>query len=244
MALTLSVTDNGDSTVGLAVAGGTASGVVRAAAFTGREGPLAWADVWTFAADGASPPVAVPPAHYVWAAVAGGDVSPPVYQSVADPAPALAEQCLRQVAARVQLLALPRIGGTRVYVRADVLDANLSYPCVVVYPPAEAETPGPDGGTNTRSDWGHPVRVVAVDRKHPSQGDAILPDFAQWRQQLFRAFDREALPGVSGGAVLQTVVEPGPVLRFFASAPGKEYSLAATELTVRCVARQPRGFGS
>jgi hypothetical protein len=243
MTLALSVMDNGNSTVGLTVTGSTAPGTVSAALFTGQEGALAWSTVWSFSADGTSPPITVAPGHYVWAAFAGPAVSPPVYQSVVDPTPALAEQCLRQVAARIQLLALPRIG-SRVYVRADALDANLSYPCVVVYPPAEGEVPGPDGGTNARSDWEHPIRVSVMDRKHPSQGDAILPSFAGWRQQILRAFDREALPGIAGGALLQTVVEPGPVMRFYATAPGKEYSLAATELTIRCLARQPRGFGT
>ena len=239
MPLALSVADNEDGTASVTVAGSPGPGTVLAAPFTGREGGLVWAPVWAFAADG-SAAVTTAPGHYVWLAAAGADLSGPVYQSVADPAPALAEQCLRAVAARVQLLGLSRIGD-RVYVRAEAKDLNVSYPCAFVCPPAAAEAGGADAGTNLRSDWGHPVRVTVADRKHPDRGDQTLPDFARWRQQVFRAFDRERLPGVP--AVLQTLVEPGPVMQFHVTREG-EYSLAATELTVRCVARQPRGFGT
>jgi hypothetical protein len=237
MALTLLVEDLQDGTAVLTVAGAAGAGVVRAARFTGRTEPLAWADVWNFAADGVSPPQTVTPAHYVWAAFVGSAVSPAVYQPVMDPGPALATLCRQAVIARARLLALPLIGD-RVYEKAEFRNTNTSYPCVFAFPPPEGETAGQDQGTNVRSDWGHPTRLIAAHRQNPMAAPEVLPQYDKWRQMLFRGFDREALPGVP--IVMQTLVTPGPVLAIY----DQEFNVMGTELTVRAVARQPRGFGT
>lgn len=237
MPLSLAVTDNCDGTAAVTVAGAAGAGAVLRASLLAPGTPAAWATAWAFSGDGTET-VAVAAGHWAWAALAAGELSPLVYRPTCDGTPALATACRHAVAARITLLGLTGIG-SRVYVRAEPRDANVIYPCVFVCPVGQ-EASALDGGTNLRSDWGHPVGVFVADRRDPAEGDAAILAFDGWRQSIFRAFDRQRLPGV--GMAVMTTVEPGPVAQFYLTDPGN-YILLTTELTVRVAARQPRGVG-
>ena len=238
MALGITITDNGNATVTVAVSGSGGAGAVWSGRFSGREGSLTgWSSLLSFTGDG-SYTAGLSPGHYVFQGITASQFSTPAYGAVADPNGSLATQCRYAVRDRIQLLALANIGD-RVYLRNEFQDVNVSYPCVMVIPLHEgAETPGPSGGTNLRSDWGHPLRVMVLDRKNPDSGDTITPTYETWRQQILRSFDRERLPAVP--QVLETLVEPGPLMQAYTP----DFNIVGTEITVRSVARQPRGFGT
>lgn len=240
--MNLTVRDNLDLTATFTVTGSSGAGSVIATRFRGIEGPqTASSTVWSFTGDGASSPTTMIPGHYFFQAIQGGNTSPIVYQAIQDPTPAESVLCRNAVQDRIKLLALDGINNN-VVVQFKPNDMTVQYPVVfVTIPDGSGETDA--GGANSITDWGHPVRVLIADRQDLIQ-DSESSHFDAWRQQIRRAFDGQRLPGQP--RVKMTRVEPGPIVVKLRPlyAVQDAYQLLGSELTIRCITRETKGFGS
>lgn len=240
--MNLSVVDNLDLTATFTVTGSSGSGSVIATRFRGIEGPqTASSTVWSFTGDGASSPTAMIPGHYFFQAIQGTNTSPIVYKAIQDTNLAEATANRAAVQARIQLLALDGINDN-VVVQFKPNDMTVQYPVVfVTIPDGAGETYA--GGANSMTDWGHPVRVLIADRQDMIQ-DSESSHFDTWRQAIRRAFDGQRLPGAN--RVKITLVEPGPVVMKMRPlyATTDPYQLLGSEMTIRCITRETKGFGS
>jgi hypothetical protein len=163
----------------------------------------------------------------------GAELTPPVYVRVTDGLGAVASRCLAAVRDRVTALALPCT--ERVYDQTFTDDPAVLYPLTVVTPAGARQSN--EAALNGRDDWGHPVRVLIRDKVFQYDQTARTK-FEGWRQAVLRAFHNQRLPGVPESVVCR--VDLGPLVE---PPPGGNGKLMS-ELTVRCITREPRGLGA
>jgi hypothetical protein len=227
----------------LSIAGAQASGVVYGVKLTGltQDGqnavPVA---LWAYSASG-SQNVSITRGPWVVWAVEGASVSNVQHLYVPDATDGIHGEIFDAVYARVCSLALPGIAD-RVHQRVSLENIGGQWPAVLLeIPNGLGESPGPNNGSNERSDWGFAVRVTIADRLISDMDpDVQLKPLLKLRRIVLAAFDRVRLSPPE--SVFDCRVEPGAVKQEFATENGKGYRVLGTVLTVRAIARLPRGF--
>jgi hypothetical protein len=233
MALALSVLP-GDLTGTFVVSGSAAAGSILGARLTG-ECRLDWTTVGAFAGDG-SQAISVARGPWVFVAQSGSSLSPPEHVYVPEAADNVHAAVFDAVVARIESLALPRVGN-RVFKRGRPENVAGSWPCVIVTVPGgvgETVATGTDGN-NERSGWAIGDRVVSKDT------DAMIDPTLELRRIVFAAFDRPAARIQAGPSVFETRVEPGAVVQDMVTDGGTGYRIVGSVLTVRAGALVRRG---
>ena len=232
---TLTITDNADGTGATAAITGSAGGlnIVFVLPVDGGIETGVWTTAGTLTGDG-SFSLTLPKGYYFgYVLTAPASLSGIAYFGVTASTDSVAARCFAAVAARLQLLALPCT--ERVY---DSLYADnqavLEYPCVVLTTEGARDTD--EAATNGRDDIGHGVRVLVKDVCFRFD-EARRDTYRSWRQAILRAFLNQRLPGVPES--VRCKVEGGTIAAVEADRPQ-----VVSEMTVRCVTREPRGLGA
>lgn len=215
------------------------AGTVRGVRLSGRCHPaLDWETLWSFGGSGTSAAIAVDPGAWLFVAVDATGMSSAVHALIATPDDPMAFRCRSAVADAIRSLALSRIQD-RVYERATPLDSGVTYPCVFVHlwDFVERDT---GGGTNERTEWEYPTKVLIATRASELD-DAAVKEIFGWRQILLEGFDWLSPPD----PIIQwTRSEPKLALQRY-SYPyegGKSFEVTGSELVVRNLLRRRRGF--
>jgi hypothetical protein len=230
MGLTLSVTDNQNSTATAAITGSDSgsSNTVYAAPVSQGPAPVSWAGVGSRTGDGTVTISTLNPALYYFYALASSvsgspAAAPPMIQSVSASALAVQDQVEAAILARIQTLTLaagpggqpPAIPASRMVRLSDLTTETLgapglTYPCVVVAP-AHKLGESQEGSNNTTDNIGFPVWVVILHRTSARE-PVVSATIKIWRQQIYSAIRWQTLQGVSSNLIVKP--EPGPILDY------------------------------
>lgn len=233
----LNVTDNRNETGAFAVTGAIGGGVVYATKFAGETGAISRSSVGTFVGTGGVGTFVLKRGHYLFQAVDSVGPSAIFYLPITSSVEAFATRCREAIASRIRLLNLEGITGVHLHFSPN--ETVVEYPCVFLHIRDVQETNNTTGSTNGTTDWGHATRVTIAHRVDPRDA-APMPDFESWRQAVRHAFDRQRLPGVS--EVKYTEFEPGSVAQPYSTGTDS-YLMTGSDFTIRCITREPRGFG-
>ena len=207
MALTLTITDNGDgSGATAAIAGGAAAAdnMVFVQPLSdllpaGEElGPEERTGNGAVALD-------LDAGHYAaWCLSIDGDdmaVSQLQVFAVTDGTESVFRRILLAVQAKIRLLALTGITSANVVIRSVVTERNLTYPAVEIAPGRRT----PINGVLNSNDYTYDVivAILAADNQTPDATAA----YTAWAEQLGNAFDYQRLSGVA--EVNRCVISPG-----------------------------------
>lgn len=233
MATTLSVVDNANGTATATISGSSGgANVVYIQAFTGVQISSGWSSAGSRTGDGTVTITQSNGVYLAYCITDGSDVSGVVAFAVSDGALAVIDRCYTAVGAVLQMLALPCT--TRVYDTLYALSPKVQYPCSILTTEGARQSEEP--GLNNTDYIGNPVRILVKDVCLQFD-DSKKATYRKWRQSIFRAFHNQRLPGV--GESVWNKVELGPISEVSSDAPQ-----LITELTVRCVCREPRGIGA
>ena len=237
MSVTLSVTDNRTESGAFAVTGATGGGTVFATAFRGETGSIGRVSIGTFTGTGGTSTFSLKRGHYLFQAVDTLAESALFYLPITNQTLSFATRCREAIAARLLLLALPKIKGIHQHFSPN--ETLATYPCIFVHVRDVQESNITIGGTNATTDWGHSIRITLADRVDPRDSKP-LPEFELWREKIRHAFDRQRLPGVP--QVNYTEYVPGTLAQPYVT-PSDSYLMTGSDLTIRCITREQRGFG-
>jgi hypothetical protein len=232
---TLSITDNADGTGATATIAGSggAANTIFVLTVDGTVETGTWAPTGSLVGDG-TVSLPLPKGYYFgYALSAPATLSGVAYFGVTAGSDSVAARCFAAVATRLQLLALPCTANVYDSLYADN-KAALQYPCVVLTTDGARDTD--EAATNGRDDIGHGVRVLIKDVCFRFD-EARRDTYRSWRQAILRAFLNQRLPGVPES--VRCKVELGSV-----AAVATDRPQVVTELTIRCVTREPRGLGA
>lgn len=235
---TLSITDSengGGVTATLAGGNDAADNLVKYVRNVNELGALSWSNLG-FRTGPGNVTGTLTKGYYLWHCIstlgAESVISNLVYQNLSGD-DAVHQQCLDAIEAVVDALALTGINGVEQQKTPDEMRIRCDMPAVIITPYGRPETM--QGGTNQQDDLGYPVYIVFMMRDPDDQSTQART--LLWRQQVSRAIRNQRLAGVS--EVHHCVIEPDPVLTMNPA----DYSLIASAMLVRCVARELRGFG-
>jgi hypothetical protein len=232
----------GTLTVTLTISGVSAAGVVYGVPLTGatQDGcNVMPVSLWGYSANG-SQTVAMNRGAYLLFAVEAGAVSNVQHRYVGGVEDTIHGRVLDAVYSRIVSLALPGVAG-RIHKRVQLENIGGVWPAVLLdIPNGSSETPGPNGGSNERSDWGYPVRVTIADRMVADvDPDTQLKPLLRLRRIAFSAFDRVRLSPPQ--EVFDTQVQPGPIRQEYTVEGTSPFRILGTTFTVRAIARMTRG---
>ncbi len=158
--------------------------------------------------------------------------------NVADNTQSIEKRCMDAVVTRLRLLNF--VGdtandnpGANIFEKFWPDESTTLFPCIFVTFEGEREIE--KGGTNVRDDILYPVRVSLYDLK-PASWDRPLNKFTLWRQQIYRAFREQRLPGVP------EVYTCKPETQLICDPKLPYYSHFITGLLLRFIARDIRGL--
>lgn len=146
-------------------------------------------------------------------------------------------RCLEAAQAKVITLGLAGLADDSVIVRKFPIDQGLgadgvALPAVILSPRREREA---NTGGNDLDDIEYPVEVSILKADNQSVTSAI-DTYTKWREQIYRAFRWQRLPGVN--EVYTCKVEPGTSI-----VPSAwQNNLLASVLTLRFTSREVRGI--
>jgi hypothetical protein len=226
--------DNGQ--VRWEVSGATGAGAVFGIRLTGSCSPGTWASLWSFSTNGVSPDTTVPNGAWMFVAKAGSDWSDPQHLLVPESGDPIALKCRKAVADFLRTMAFSRIAD-RVYEQRTPVSLNISYPCVFVHLWDFQESVA--GGTNQRTEWLYPIKVLFATRDGELD-ERASKEILGWRQVALEAFDwwRPAEPTIEYANIV-----PGLGLqRFVYPVSGQEVEITGSQMTVNCRVRRFRGL--
>jgi hypothetical protein len=224
--LVLSITDNGDSSGGVATISGSAGGstnVLYSAPYSGVNGSsMLWLELGSGTGDGTIPFSQTGP-QFFYLASNVSTLSPVVFQGITGAATgSIHKAILDAYVGRIQGLALSGLPAANVQARwlprvPENVDGG-AFPRVWVTP-VDAE--GQPGILTGLDDIEYPVLVNIVDQ---SMQDYVrnLDRNLLWRQLIFSAFRHQRLVGVP--SIITTDVEPKPIVDPAAFTKGLFYS--------------------
>ncbi len=243
MSLALTVTDFGDGTGGSATIAGSDGGQTVTLFWTpyaNLTGALNWTALATRTGNGTIALTLPVGAYFFY--VAGIVSSSPAVSNIAfafltTTTPGVHSRCLDAYQSIITLLPLAQMPKGNI-VQAWTPDGEgvlNSRPGVVICPMGNENQPGV---LNGRDDIDFPVLVSMVDNKEGYQ--ANIPRNTLWRQQIFRSFRNQRLPGVQ--EIITTTVVTNPVIdaRWWAAPANLWYS----SLLFKPRSRELRGVGS
>lgn len=245
MALSLSLSDNGDGSGAVATVAGSAGAAVSVyARLVADTWTGAWALAATRAGDGAldlSLPTGI---WFVYAATPAA-VSLVAAVAVTDGADAIETRCRQAISDRIKLLNLPALGtgvgrlaalAGRVYQQVVPTDAtNISYPCVILSPADLSESTSVS--TSSFDVIQYPVRVLIVELQGVENHLKIGPA-EKWRELVANSFRNQPLAGVPECSRVE--VQYGAVVDQNTLANNAKLLSA---LTLRCACKTGRGLG-
>ena len=253
MSLTLTITDNGNDTGGLAVLAGGDSAAVNtlyAARFDGNETACgSWTSCGTLTGNGLLA-FTLDAGHYFFYFISGATektvalISPVVYAAITDGSEAVHYQAMLAVQTRLRLLDLEGIASNSIVVKkiplpriVDPKYLGVPMPAIVVSPVKEGMDP--KAGVNAFDDVTLPVLVSIVENDNQeSTLELHLDRHSKWREQIARAFHNQRLPGVN--EIYQCAVEPGNPI----DGPSWSNNLYASGHLLKFTARVPRGLNA
>lgn len=235
---TLSVDNSVAGELVFTVIGTAGAGTVKYFKITGKCEQFTWVTAWSFAGDETSDAVELDPGAYVFLAEDSGGISNAYHTSVTDPDDPAVYRCRTSVANFIRSMALSKVQD-RVYERRSPVDSNVTFPCVFVHlwDFNERDT---GGGTNERTEWEYPVKVLIASRTN-ELNDEMSKEMSGWRQTILEAFDW-FIP--SDTDIQWTRSTPRSAFQKFTYPlnGGKSFELTGSEVIVKCVLRRPRGF--
>lgn len=235
---TLTVDHSTPGEVIFTVAGTVSAGTVRYFKVTGKCEAIAWTTAFTFAGNETSTAISLDAGFYIFIAVDSSGFSSAYHAHVAGADDPLAYRCRSAVASFIRTMALPTIQD-RVYETRTPIDSFVTYPCVFVHlwDFTERDT---GGGTNARTEWEYPIRVLIGTRQNELNEDETR-EILTWRQTILEAFDWFQ---PADADIQWTRSSPKMALqRFIYPRTGsQDFEMTGSEIIVRCIVRRPRGF--
>lgn len=236
MSLTLQLQDNADGSGGVATLTGTTGASVSLfnSRFQGTMGTLAAVAAGSRVGDGT---IVVAPGngYYLWYAQTTSLFSNVVYQALTDGTQSVHYRCLLGTQAELLALSLSGMPGGNILVKWlprhwERIDST---PQICIVPLGKEGQPGLLTGLD---DIEYPVVIATIDKDN-NDYTLNLALRTLWRQQIFRTFRHQRLPGVpeiiTTPMVTEYVVDPALFNRnYFYSA-----------LLARFRSREVRGFG-
>jgi hypothetical protein len=177
--------------------------------------------------------------HYFGYTEMSGVRSPVVYFNITETDESTHYQILEAVQSRIIAVNLDEVGANvlirKIPTERGNDDSTYAYPVIMVSPMGTEQL---RGGTNRRDDVGYPVLVSILAKNNQDLSETNLNKFLLWRERLSAAFRGDQQLQLTGIQVHKTNVEPGPVL----SPTAVWNNQFQCSLTIRCEARQARGF--
>ena len=239
MAVSVTITDNGNGSAAWQLAGLDASDDWEAyiATYDGAAGG-SWSlqSSGTYAGNGQPSFTGINDnGHYLGYVVdtTGLEVSPVVYFRITDGTESVFEQILDAVVAKIKALALSGIASSSVVLRKRPWDRNLTKPAVIVSPATEIRDHLAGSNELDQTEYGC---LVTVWQDSNQDLTTNLTRHLQWRQDITREFENQVCITTVSEA-LSCKVEPGMVV-----IPDKFLSgYDVFTLIIRVVAREARG---
>lgn len=237
MALSITVTDNGDGTGGVCTITGSAGGTVSLyyALFDGQHQAYSWTLFGSRTGNGNIVITGLTMGFYLWQCREGSDASPVYLKNLSDGTTAVHYRILEAVKTGVNAIGLSGIPSAQVHRvwLPRVLEGLTTFPAVLICPVgAETDVSALTG----RDDIGYPVLVALVD-KQQADNVANMPRNLLWRQKVARYFRHQRLSGVTE-VQLPTEIIPDQVV--LPEAFSKNLFMSA--ILFRFVSREPRGL--
>lgn len=219
MALTLSITDNGDGTGGVATIAGSDAGSTNTV-YTMLAGESSWTSRGSRVGNGTLS-LSVNSGYY-FAYVAGTLVSAaPAVSTVAgllaitSDTQAVYDKLCDEIVSTIQTaITAGTISGVTVAANVSKMwaldDKAKDFPHVFVTPPRGGQEQQ-SGGTNLRDDWTKPIQVSLVDRCHEDYTTGFS-DATLARERLIRLFANKRLSTVS--ELAKVTIQPLPIVQF------------------------------